>query len=175
MVERGESATARATAGPGRSEMIKRALLLTIVFMSTTCDVGTEVEIDEPDPIDLTGTWAYRAELFGDLVTCQIIGLTLHIQQEGITLTGSTEGGTAECIFPDQLVRQPLESVPLRDGELIGRSQFKMSFGEGQTWRHAGDVVALTFMRGTTDMTRDFGGEIGVVEFTSGEWSADRR
>ncbi|MFN2421987.1 MAG: hypothetical protein ABR527_11565 [Gemmatimonadota bacterium] len=155
--------------------MITRAFLLTIVFITTTCDVGTEFEIDEGDPVDLTGTWSYRAELFGDLVTCQINGLTLHIQQEGITLTGSTEGGTAECIFPDQLVRQPLEPMALRDGELIGRSQFRMSFGEGQRWRHAGDIVLPTFMRGTTDMTRDFGGEIGVVELTSGEWSADRQ
>lgn len=146
------------------------------LIAALACDVGS-FDPGEPIEVDLTGDWLYRAELIGNLETCEVIGLVIHIEHVGRTLTGSTEGGTAECIFPDQVVRVPLESRPLRDGEIVA-GRFTMSFGEvreNQRWRHAGDVVTPVLLQGATDMTRDFGGDIGVVEFPSGSWTANRQ
>lgn len=131
----------------------------------------------EPPDFDLTGTWSYDATFLGGSEgSCFVRDLTISFVQQGAVLTGSTQGGVAECSFlPDVDLVEPLPDMPLRDGQVsIETGTMIVSFGEGQRWRHAGLVRSEDLLQGTTDLTYDFGGEVGEATFMDGTWTASR-
>lgn len=133
-----------------------------------------DVEVDDPVQASLEGVWVYGATLAGSGATCSVTGMEITIRQTTETVfEGTTAGGQFECIHAGRIQRGTLPSFEIEDGQVVGLTM-RMSFQSSDFWRNAG-TVSTAGMGGVTDWHRDFGGDIGVIHLSQGDWSATRR
>ena len=147
---------------------MKRILLLASVLLAACGGDGGA----GPSLPSVAGTWSLsQSNLAGSGISCNALGTTITLVQNGGTFTGSYSGGAISCVGGGQSFSDNLGNGSVVNGTVNENGAVSMDL-DTQDWHLTGNINGSS-MSGTVTVHLNVSGS-GTVTF-AGNWSAAKQ